>query len=62
MSIDLEALTEADKGRKVIYKAGTEEREEGVISSWNDVNVFVRYGTQVGSQATRPEDLTWTYS
>lgn len=46
-------------GHKVIYMAGTAAlAEEGVITSVNDSYVFVRYGTQAGSQATRPADLT----
>ena len=37
--------------------------ERGVVSSTNDVNVFVRYRTKSGElmhrgQATRPDDLT----
>ena len=48
-------------GDKVIYRPpgqGPEAAEEGVVTSLNDVYVFVRYGSQVGSAATRPEDLT----
>ena len=32
--------------------------ETGVITSVNDKNVFVRYGSDINSKATRPEDLT----
>jgi hypothetical protein len=31
--------------------------ERGVVTSTNEVNVFVRYGARTGSQATSPEDL-----
>jgi hypothetical protein len=48
-------------GRLVIYRPmrrKTKERgDEGVITSVNDTYVFVRYGTQQTSEATRPEDL-----
>ena len=32
--------------------------ETGVITWVNDKNVFVRYGSDINSKATRPEDLT----
>jgi hypothetical protein len=41
-------------GRLVIYKP---TGEQGVITSANDLYVFVRYGSNIHSQATRPEDL-----
>lgn len=44
-------------GLKVLYRSGHTDREEGVINSVNDTFVFVRYGSQAGSQATRPVDL-----
>ncbi len=31
--------------------------ERGVVTSTNEVNVFVRYGAGIHSQATSPEDL-----
>jgi hypothetical protein len=48
-----------DIGRKVVYKQGYEFREEGVITSFNMRYVFVRYGADVQSKATRREDLEW---
>jgi hypothetical protein len=47
-------------GRSVVYveKHGDEERREaGVIVSRNDYFVFVRYGNDKLSKATRAEDL-----
>lgn len=41
-----------DIGRKVVYRG-----EEGVITSFNDSYVFVRYGSDFGVKATRREDL-----
>lgn len=58
--IDITKLREADKGRFVIYTAHHGEREEGVLSSWNDKNIFVRYGRGSTAAATDPEQLTWS--
>ena len=49
--------TEEDIGRKVIYY-GYEE-EHGVITSFNDVTVFVRYGDDSHSKSTSREDLEY---
>lgn len=43
-------------GNKVIYYVGFPHKE-GVITSVNEIYVHVRYGSDVGSKATRPEDL-----
>lgn len=53
--------TKADIGRKVIYRAGhpKAEPEEGVITSFNDHSVFVRYGSDYGSKGTDRKDLQW---
>lgn len=54
--------TETDIGRKVVY-AGNRytggEPEEGVITSFNDHAVFVRYGARTTSQGTSRQDLEW---
>ncbi len=55
---------EKDVGRGVIYQASHPgaPREDGVITSFNDHTVFVRYSTQHPSapgQATSREDLVW---
>ncbi len=52
--------TEADIGRKVIYRAAPGyEPEEGVITSIGRIgNVFVRYGL-TGSASTDKSDLDW---
>jgi hypothetical protein len=45
-------------GHKVAYvQPGAPRLEEGVITSVNKTFVFVRYGADMGSKATRPEDL-----
>jgi hypothetical protein len=56
--------TKKDIGRKVYYTGNTYpggEIEEGVITSFNEVSVFVRYGAKSGSEATSREDLEWTF-
>lgn len=45
-------------GQNVIYTAGHGEKESGVVTSTNDKFVFVRYGNNLQSQATSPEDLS----
>jgi hypothetical protein len=53
-------VTDRDIGRKVVYRDKSGYRvEEGVITSYNDCVVFVRYGADVNSKATRREDLEW---
>ena len=52
--------TEKDIGRKVTYTTYN-KKEFGVITSFNDICVFVKYGSNTGSQATDREDLTWSY-
>lgn len=53
--------TEADIGRQVIYHGHAGERESGVITSYNDSVVFVRYGTGCTSAATDREQLAWAF-
>jgi hypothetical protein len=55
--------TEADIGRKVIYRDLLGVRgviEEGVISSLNDSWVFVRYDDNPQAQATHRSHLEWS--
>ena len=54
------APTISDIGRKVIYEDRSGHvREEGVITSYNEFYVFVRYGHDVTSKGTKRTDLTW---
>jgi hypothetical protein len=53
-------LKETDVGRFVIYTAHHGEREEGVISSWNDTYIFVRYGRGSTAAATDPNQLEFS--
>ena len=56
-------LEEARKniGRYVVYTpfkgCDASQKEMGIITSVNDRYVFVRYGNDINSKATRPEDL-----
>ena len=55
-------LKESDVGRGVIYtgnRGWNGPDEAGVISSFNDANVFVRYDGKRQAQATSPADLEW---
>lgn len=54
--------TDADIGRQVIYERPYCARETGVITSFNDAVVFVRYGIGSTSQATEREDLSWAFA
>jgi hypothetical protein len=53
-------------GRKVIYTPFPDcipsDKEVGVITSTNDCFVFVRYGSDVISKATNPEDIEFEYN
>jgi hypothetical protein len=54
--------TSDDIGRAVIYTGNRYpggELEEGVITSFHDHAVFVRYGAEKGSKATSRADLEW---
>lgn len=61
--IQISELTEKDKGRNVEYNPGY-KTEQGIISSWNEVFIFVRYVTTAGivnptAAATDPKDLSF---
>lgn len=55
-------LTEADVDRLVIYQEPGgfpgAKREEGRLSSWNDLYVFVRFKGPQG-ESCRPEDVSF---
>ena len=58
--IDIKTLTKEDIGRKVVYEKQY-MLDEGIISSYNDKYIFVKYGTCATAQATSPEDLTFSF-
>jgi hypothetical protein len=51
----------ADIGRIVVYRDARGGVEQGVVASFNDDYVFVRYGMGCTSAATRHENLEWLY-
>jgi len=53
--------TKDDIGRRVVYRLHCGLKEVGVITSFNDHCVFVRYGGDLHSKATRREDLVWEH-
>ncbi|MDR1176919.1 MAG: hypothetical protein LBK83_15775 [Treponema sp.] len=57
--IDISKLIEKDKGREVVFDDGP-KREFGIISSWNERFVFVKYNGSQHGKATRPEDLRFS--
>ncbi len=52
-------LKDTDIGAQVLYTPVVGGWESGEIASFNDSYVFVRYGEDAGSKATRGEDLVW---
>ena len=55
--IAIKKLLPKDVGRPVLYKQGTREEERGVITSWSENYIHVRYGDKINSQSTYPRDL-----
>lgn len=56
--------TQADIGRAVTYTGNRYpggELEYGVITSFNDAAVFVRYDRKVQSEGTSRDDLEWQF-
>ena len=58
--IDIKTLTQEDIGRRVVYEKQY-TLDEGIISSYNDKYIFVKYGTCATAQVTSPEDLTFSF-
>lgn len=55
--IDLSQLTQEDIGRKAVYRDSfTKAPEEGILSSWNDKYVFIRFKGPNG-EACDPSDV-----
>lgn len=58
--IDPSKLTQADVGRQVTYSREYCETQFGVLSSWNDLYVFVKFKGP-GGEACEPEDVSFTF-
>lgn len=50
--IKIEELTDADKGRRVIYESEGETTEQGVLEEWDHSAIWVRYAIPKG-------DMSW---
>ena len=57
--ISIAKLKPSDVGRGVVYVPPHDARQDGVVSSWNERWIFVRYRGQESAQATDPADLQW---
>lgn len=58
--IQISELTDKHKGRLVTYHPHPQNKaEQGRITSWNDLYVFVDYNNTGRGIATRPETLTF---
>ncbi len=58
-------VSDADIGRAVLYTGNRYPggvKERGVITSFNEHVVFVRYDGKQTSQATSYEDLEWEFA
>lgn len=55
--LDVAVLTEADKGRTVIYRAPHCRIEAGTLSSWNERTVWARFSTGDTAASCNPDDL-----
>ncbi|GHV78614.1 hypothetical protein AGMMS49944_04050 [Spirochaetia bacterium] len=57
--IDIDSMKEENKGDEVVY-VDKGVREFGVVSSWNQTYIFVKFYQRMQSQACKPEMLTFT--
>jgi FKBP-type peptidyl-prolyl cis-trans isomerase 2 len=54
--IKIKELKKEDVGKMVVYQS-FDERQEGRITSWNDIFIFVDFDNTGRGQAVRPFDL-----
>lgn len=63
LELDLIKKCEYELGTHVVYvpsyvrDLNGQSVEHGIVNSWNDSFIFVKYGDRTQSQATKPEDL-----
>lgn len=57
----LDEAKAAPEGTAVIYAPQGGQPEQGWITGTSDTMVFVRYGSDSHSKATRPEDLAFAF-
>lgn len=58
--IDVHKLSNNDLGRGVVYHSHGVS-ESGVLSSWNEQYVFVRFDNDLHGKACRPDDVTFEF-
>jgi len=59
--INIRTICQADVGRSVVYTNGAGGKEDGHITSYNHIYIFVDYGKNCGrGTATYPRDLEFT--
>ena len=63
MPLDTRDLNASCIGKRVVYTPLNSRgvQEEGVITSFNDIFIFVRYDGDTHSKATYPHDLEWWF-
>ena len=54
-------LTDADKGRGVIFHTNHGTQERGVLSSWNEHFIFARFTSGSTAAACDPRQLEFEY-
>jgi hypothetical protein len=57
--INLKDIKRGDIGKKVEYKPDAGRAQRGIITSYNDIYIFVDYYNTGRGQATPPEKLTF---
>lgn len=55
--MDLKTLTDADKGRTVIWDRGTKGRCKGVLDRWTEQTAFVRFKGSDFTSACNPDNV-----
>lgn len=58
--IEINKLTESDKGRNVSYRSSHGLLEYGKLTSWNDTFVFVQFKGPTG-EACKPSDVSFDF-
>ena len=58
--LEISELKDSDIGRQVTFVHHHGEREFGVLSSWNNKWIFVRFGMGDTAAACDPQQLCWS--
>ncbi len=62
-TIEISKLTDADIGRQVTFVHAGGTREFGTLHSWNNKQIFVRFGSAPRAKAAAcdPQQLSWSH-